>query len=143
MDCLDVITSLGELQGTCYIELLPGKYANKCWNDGSLFLTEDAFCFFEKIIQSCEPAYDHYAFTAIDRETWAQIVPQIFSVADRLESAPTPSSAPLGSFCESVAGELASNFESYRTTVVNLLRSVASWLHGQLDLESHITILGL
>jgi hypothetical protein len=143
MDRLDVITSLTELEGTCYIELLPGEYEHKCWNDGSVFLTEDAFCFFEKIIQSHEPSYDHYAFTAISREKWEKILPDVLAVAERLEYAPTASSAPLDQFCASVAAQLVENFESYRTSVVALLRCVANWVSAQLAHENQITVLGI
>lgn len=32
-----IIKDIKELEGSCYIEVLPGKYLNKCWNDSSIF----------------------------------------------------------------------------------------------------------
>ncbi len=36
MENIRIITNKNELEGTCYIEVLPGAYKNKCWNEGSL-----------------------------------------------------------------------------------------------------------
>lgn len=45
-DGLKILHSRNELEGTCYIELLPGKYCGTCWNEGSLFFTEEDFGYF-------------------------------------------------------------------------------------------------
>jgi hypothetical protein len=39
MEEIRIITNKGELEGTCYIEVLPGPYREQCWNEGSLFVT--------------------------------------------------------------------------------------------------------
>jgi hypothetical protein len=43
MDPIRLIRDRAELQGTCYFEIMPGKFHGKCWNEGSLFLAEDVF----------------------------------------------------------------------------------------------------
>ncbi|TGM01858.1 hypothetical protein [Leptospira jelokensis] len=51
-----------ELEGTAYIEFLPGKYLGKCWNETSTFLDENTFSIFEDVFEETIESYDHYAF---------------------------------------------------------------------------------
>jgi hypothetical protein len=69
MDRIDLIRDAAELEGTAYIELLPGKYGGECWGQHSVFLTEEAFGFFEKTVEKFVPTFDHYAFVEIAGET--------------------------------------------------------------------------
>lgn len=34
---MKIIRNKEELEGTCYIEILPGRYLGQCWNDTSSF----------------------------------------------------------------------------------------------------------
>lgn len=70
-----------ELSGTCYFELLPGPYCGKCWNEGSVFLSEGAFGLFEPVIASHEPRFDHYSFVEIPRPTWEYILVELDQLA--------------------------------------------------------------
>ncbi|EOQ89860.1 hypothetical protein LEP1GSC202_1324 [Leptospira yanagawae serovar Saopaulo str. Sao Paulo = ATCC 700523] len=51
-----------ELEGTAYIEFLPGNYLGKCWNENSIFLDENTFSIFEDVFEEIIESYDHYAF---------------------------------------------------------------------------------
>ncbi len=69
-----MIRDQSELESTCYIELLPGKYEGTSWNEESVFFDEECFGFIErKIVRHC-PKYDHYSFTDINRSTWEFIL---------------------------------------------------------------------
>lgn len=69
-----MITDRGELEGTCYIEILPGKFQGECWNSQSVFFDEEHFGFIEPtIIRHC-PEHDHYTFTDIDKTVWEDIL---------------------------------------------------------------------
>ena len=57
-----LITDKNELESTCYFEFLPGQYKDKCWNDNSVFLSEESIAIFEDILLDIDPSYDHYAF---------------------------------------------------------------------------------
>jgi hypothetical protein len=65
MEDFRVIRSQSELEGTGYLELLPGPYKDVCWNEASLFFEEDVFNYLEPIILLHASVYDHYAFTEI------------------------------------------------------------------------------
>ncbi|MFZ0959301.1 MAG: hypothetical protein WAO35_00230 [Terriglobia bacterium] len=43
MKSIRIITTKSELEGTGYIEVLPGAYKEKCWNEGYLFFDEEVF----------------------------------------------------------------------------------------------------
>lgn len=60
-----LIRDLSELQGTYYFEILPGKYQDKCWNQNSVFMTEEVFGYLEPIFERRAPNFDHYAFVEI------------------------------------------------------------------------------
>ncbi|MEH1940550.1 MAG: hypothetical protein V7L01_10080 [Nostoc sp.] len=47
MERIRLIRSLSELDGTCYFEILPGRYEGNCWNQNSVFITEEVFGYFE------------------------------------------------------------------------------------------------
>jgi hypothetical protein len=69
-----MITDHRKLEGTCYMEVLPGKYKGECWNSQSVFFEEEHFSFIEPtIIRHC-PKYDHYAFTDINKSIWENIL---------------------------------------------------------------------
>ncbi len=65
MTYIQIIKDRSKLEGTAYVELVGGAYANSCWNEGSLFFEEEVFGYIEPTITRYEPTYDHYAFTSI------------------------------------------------------------------------------
>ena len=48
-----------ELDSSGYMEIGPGQYSGKHWQDGFLFVWEDAFGMAEGIIVKHYPDYDH------------------------------------------------------------------------------------
>jgi hypothetical protein len=46
-----IIKNIKELEEAVTIEVLPGKYLNKCWNDSSIFFTEEDFALLETSIE--------------------------------------------------------------------------------------------
>src|SRR5262245_28844859 len=87
MEPIRLIEQKSELRGTCYIEFLPGKYAGRCWNDGSVFLDEEVFGLIEPKIIAQVPEFDHYAFIEIQGEVWNQIIRDLRDLSERLKSA--------------------------------------------------------
>jgi hypothetical protein len=56
-ECIRLIQNLTELHGTCYFEILPGKYEGNCWNHNSVFLTEEVFGYLEPVFERNEPDF--------------------------------------------------------------------------------------
>ncbi|MDZ4727502.1 MAG: hypothetical protein SH817_15195 [Leptospira sp.] len=57
-----LLHNISELEGTCYIEFLPGKYTGKCWNESSIYINEETFLIFEDLFKEVLINYDHYSF---------------------------------------------------------------------------------
>lgn len=56
-----------ELDSTGYMEIGPGKYSGKHWQDGFLFVWEDAFGMAEGIVLKHFKDYDHFEMNDIPK----------------------------------------------------------------------------
>lgn len=63
-----------DFEGTAYMEVVPGQYTGKHWQDGSIFIEEDDFIPAEGIIRTHLPSYDHYDMNEVSAETGLAIV---------------------------------------------------------------------
>lgn len=145
MDDIRLIRDPKELSGTLYIEVLPGKYAGRCWNHGSLFVPEEVFGCLEQLIERRETRYDHWAFTEIARETWELLIPDFVALANALENA---------SGIDDIRGQLrfifrasesrfATNFRGNADRLAALIRELVAWINDQLSRHDMIAILGI
>ncbi|WP_339300803.1 hypothetical protein MKY92_11830 [Paenibacillus sp. FSL R5-0623] len=82
---MKIIRDREELEGTGYIEVLPGKYLGHCWNENSIYFDEEVFGYIEKTIESIFSGYDHYAFNEIHRKTWEVILEDLKTFANLLD----------------------------------------------------------
>ncbi len=76
-----------ELDSTGYMEIGPGKYSGKHWQDGFLFVWEDAFGMAEGIVIKHFKDYDHFGMNDIPKETGILISTEWLKVASLLETA--------------------------------------------------------
>lgn len=112
---IKIITDKNELEGTCYFEIMPGKYKGSCWQDGSIFFDEEVFSLIEPAFERHVPNYDHYAFTDISKEQWNKIL-----------------------------NDLASQkFDSKREDTKKLIDELTGWVRRQLEREDYLAVLGL
>ena len=125
-----IIMNRAELKGTCYVELLPGPYINKCWNEGSLFIEEEVFGYLEPIIQKHVPAYDHYDFTAIDQAQWFAIADDLDALKPLLVSAAAVAELQqlIGFRSGGVGTSFAKDFEANKTALIGLISEFSSWV---------------
>jgi hypothetical protein len=145
VDPIRLIRDKAELQGTCYIELLPGEYKGQCWNDGSVFLAEDVFGLVEPIIERHEPRFDHYSFVGIRRPAWERITADLERLAERAESA-----AGVGDLRGEVRflfipteAEFARDFRANAEALAHLARELGGWVREQLREHECVSVLGM
>ena len=145
MHTIRIIRSKGELEGTAYVELLPGAYKKQCWNDDSLFFEEEVFGYLEPIVLRHFPAYDHYAFTEIAAPKWESIVEDFRSLRVALEQATSIEElkAQVGFLFRGSEVRFAENFQENRSALANLLTEVSVWLSNQATKHGCVTVLGL
>jgi hypothetical protein len=145
MEDIRIITDKDELEGTCYIEVLPGPYKNQCWNDDSLFFDEEVFGYIEPIIERQVAAYDHYAFTEIEKERWFAIADDLEKLASALTSAESVSDLNdnVGFVFKGTDERFAATFDENKTALVQLFTKFSAWVRAQVNQYGSITILGI
>lgn len=145
MEPITIFRDPAALEGTAYIELLPGGYRDSCWNAGSVFLTEEVFGYFEAIIERHEPRFDHFAFVDVERATWNAILDDLVHVARALRAAASIDEVPplVGFFYLGTKQEFAASFRENADTLAALLDELGLWLREQLSREEVVAVLGM
>jgi hypothetical protein len=145
MDRIDLIRDASELDGTAYVELLPGKYDGKCWGQRSVFLTEEAFGFFEKTVEKFVAEFDHYAFVEIAAPAWTSILEEMATARQHIAAA--HSVAGLLSHTHFYYGEsqkeFGEDFAENKERLVLLFTDVIAWIAKQLETHNSVSVLGL
>ncbi len=145
MEPITIFRDPALLEGTAYIELLPGGYRDSCWNVGSLFFTEEVFGYFEPVIARHEPRFDHFAFVDVERSTWNAILDDLARVAQALRTAASIDDVPplVGFFYFGTKQEFAASFRENADSLAALLDELGLWLQHQLSREHKVAVLGL
>jgi hypothetical protein len=137
-----LIRDLSELHGTCYIELLPGPFQDKCWNQGSIFVEEGIFGLFEDIIQRHEPRFDHFAFVEIRKYAWERIIIDFDRLENRLRKAREIADLKEEGFLFQ-ASAFAAEFNTNVNALASMLKELITWLREQLRIHEGISVLGM
>ena len=145
METIRAIKNKGELEGTCYVELLPGKYKEQCWNASSLFFEEEVFGYLEKIISRHAPSYDHYAFTEINKETWGKIVQDFQTLESTLDESHSFDDLlkDVGFLFNGSETCFAEKFQENKAALKRLLSEVSIWILRESSQHGCVTVLGL
>jgi hypothetical protein len=145
MEPITIFRDPASLEGTAYIELLPGGYRDSCWNVGSVFLAEEVFGYFEPIIERHEPRFNHYAFVDVERSAWNAILDDFTHVAQALRTAASIDDAPplIGFFYLGTKEEFAASFRENADALAALLDELGLWLREQLSRENVVAVLGI
>ncbi|HEX8830885.1 MAG TPA: hypothetical protein VF705_06960 [Longimicrobium sp.] len=145
MEPITILRDPAELGGTAYIELVPGGYRDSCWNEGSVFFTEEVFGFIEPIIERHEPRFDHFAFVDVERSTWNAILDDVAELERALRAAHSVDEvAPLmGFFYLGTKGDFAAAFRENADALAAVLHELRVWLREQLSRENVVAILGM
>lgn len=138
-------TSTATLEGTAYFEFLPGKYQNKCWNEASVFLDEEAFGYVEPIFERLVPDYDHYAFVEVQRPRWSPIRAELGRLLWLLNAAPSD-----GDLSENIGFRFRDTQEKFfagRPQTIEDVRvmivDLDTWLERILRDHESVSLLGL
>ena len=142
---IQIITDMKHLEGTAYVEILPGPYQDECWNEGSLFLDEESFGFLERVIRRNVPKYDHYAFTKVEKSVWEQIIVELNALLMQVHQASTTSdfAENVYFYFKNTESDFQEEFETNRKQLEGLIGEFCDWVLTKLETEKVITILGL
>ncbi len=80
-----IIKNRKKLRGTCYIEFYPGEYSGQCWNNESIYLSEEDI---ELILPAFKYVnkFDYYDFIRIDEKNWIKIIKELNSLKLLIEN---------------------------------------------------------
>ncbi|GAA0831184.1 hypothetical protein GCM10008915_10790 [Bifidobacterium pullorum subsp. gallinarum] len=140
-----IIKDIKKLEGSCYIEVLPGKYLNKCWNDSSIFFTEEDFALLEKSIEKEFETYDHCAFNEIPKETWIKILTKLDELNLLIKE--QPSIELLRTYVEFLyectEEDFINNYEANLKKLKVMILDFKTWIKENLKENEYISILGI
>ncbi|MEK4526167.1 hypothetical protein CXK86_03695 [Paenibacillus sp. BGI2013] len=142
---MKIIRDREELEGTGYIEVLPGKYLGQCWNEDSIYFDEEVFGFVEKTIENIFSGYDHYAFNEIHRKTWEVILEDLKTLANLLDEKVTMEliNEHVYFFFGSSKDEFQQDFLNSVQRLRELIIEFVVWIKKQLTTHDYVSVLGI
>jgi hypothetical protein len=117
--------SKGELDSTGYVEIAPGKYSGKHWQDGSLFIWGDAFGMAEGILAKHFPEYDHLAMNDIPKHVGTKVIAEWRDAARRIPTLPPGKAYDALNLRASYRERLDEEFDRGRVEIAEMLELVA------------------
>jgi hypothetical protein len=145
MEEIAIIRDKSQLEGTCYIEIVPGKYQKKHWQKGSIFFDEEAFGFIEPIFEKFVNGYNHYGMNDASKTEWLKIVNELENLNEILSSA-TEFDDVLGNVGLMFSGtreKFQKNFEENKKLLIQMNVELVSWIKKVLKTHEHIAVLGI
>jgi hypothetical protein len=141
---LRLIKDTNHLEGTCYFEFLPGKYRNKCWNQGSVFLSEEAYDLLEACFSENIKGYDHYAFMEADQDAIEKIIHCLNKLEKQIEKSISAeglsNSMKINNYQRS---ELELNWPESKYRLKAMVEDINHWLQKVIKENEVISILGM
>ncbi|XDD46704.1 hypothetical protein AB3N60_01015 [Leptospira sp. WS39.C2] len=131
-----------ELEGTAYIEFLPGRYNGKCWNENSIFMDETTFSIFEDVIESILEGYDHYAFKELP-ETKIPILLHLLEQRKREIFNETLFNITLTSYSEVQKEWIVKLILADKKAAMEVLETLIAWIQNMQKQNLPLSILGI
>jgi hypothetical protein len=132
-----------ELDSTGYMEIGPGKYSGEHWQDGFLFIWEDAFGMAEGIIAKHLPDYDHFGMNDIPKEIGKEIISEWEECAGQLCSLSTEQAQIKLNLGASYRENLESEISAHCAEVAGMLKELSAECRNYYKNEGHICVLGM
>ena len=140
-----IIKNKSELEGTVYIELLPGAYNGITWNEGSLFFEEETFGYLELALEKHAPEYNRYAFTEIKLDAWLEVIREWKALRLLLQRASSVSDLhdQVGFIFQNLEQRFAEHFQSNKDALAGVIEELCDWLDEKARAHGCVTVLGL
>jgi len=145
MNELRIISDARELDGTCFMEILPGEFKQKHWNNGSIFFAEETFVYLEPILRKHVPKYDHYENSEVKREICLTIIEDLYLLQKRLAGA--ASFKEIKVICCVYDGytdlTFDTSFDEKKEALIEVIVEFAVWLRRTITEHEQVTIIGI
>ncbi|QDV54004.1 hypothetical protein Enr17x_60870 [Gimesia fumaroli] len=140
-----MITDKSKLKGTCYFEILPGRFLGQFWNLQSVYFEEQHFSFIEFFLLRRCPKYDHYAFTDINQTLWEEILNDLQQLRKNIQqrSQGSISQDDFSLMISSGNIQFPKEKPESMTALSNMLNDFIKWVQDTLKSHDSIAVLGL
>ncbi|PGK52168.1 hypothetical protein CN918_30720 [Priestia megaterium] len=142
----EMIKNVENIESTNYIELLPGEYTAKYWNENSVYFADEAFRYFYNVISRYVPSYSIKTVTEIKAETWTRISKKLKELAEFLSDNPPMIEIEKWIDFDNVEESIKCfdrHKELYIKDLIRLIKEFTKWLEETCKTYSYITILGI
>lgn len=145
MEPIGMITDKQELDGTGYIELLPGVFTGKVWSSHSVYFSEECFGYIEPVFEEVVADFNRYAFTEVPVALLPELVARLRKLMDFLGKVKGTDelNGRVGFAHAEDEALFALDFAANRQALVDMIDELCDWLEKQAGEQDAITILGL
>jgi hypothetical protein len=142
---IQLIRQLSELDGGEFLEIFPGPYKGRSWNEQSVYVEDRAFSLFEGLVKRHADNFDNRANTQISKEQWESIINDLEALSSALaKSSCIEDLKGHVSFRDAtISGEFAADFQGNKAKLLSLIGDWKTWLRQELDNQTVISILGI
>lgn len=132
-----------ELDSTGYMEIGPGKYSGKHWQEGFLFVWEDAFGVAEGIVMKYFKEYDHFGMNDIPKEIGISISSEWLKAASALNDASEEKYQELLNLDVVYRNYMAAEISENKQSIIKMLNELAQSFEQFYQTEDWVCILGV
>ena len=145
MEKIVIIRDKSALDGTCYVEVVPGKYQKKHWQEGSLFFEEEVFGLIEPIFERNINRYDHYDMNDASKFEWLNIIIELEQLNELLISSDDFNGAigKVSYIFRDTREWFQKNYEENKHYLISMNKELITWAKTVLKTHDNIAILGL
>jgi hypothetical protein len=143
---IKIIRDLDSLQGTCYVEIKPGKYTGEHWTKESIFFIDETFTYFSSAIEKYYKKYSLWGMSEISRETWKLIVEELENLKLFLMDNPKADELKnhIGFFyLDSTEKKFKENLNQHVSDLVQVISEFQTWITEKSKNNGYISILGI
>jgi hypothetical protein len=142
---IQLIQKLSELDGGEFLEIFPGPFKGRSWNEQSVYIEDKAFALIEPIIKKHAPQFDNRTNTAIPSEAWTAIISDLLALKETLKKAKSIEDLQgVLSFRDGTGSEeFGSEFQINVGNLDILIDALIVWLRKELDTQPIISVLGI
>ncbi len=131
------------LEGTAFIELVPGRFDGRHWQPRSIFVKEDAFVVAEGIIARHYEGYNPLGPNEIPREIGRLVLEDWRSAAIALGDLQVRDAVEMLGVPDAWRVEVGAALSGQRDDIIEMLRRVSAWVEQAYEQTDCVSVLGV
>ena len=142
---IQLIDNLSQLDDGQFLEIFPGPYKGRSWNDESVYVEDEAFSLIEPVVTKHAPQFNRRSNNNnIEKDAWTAIVADLETLRGQLEKATSINDIQgVVGFQEETSREFAKDLEKNLASLNQMIGGLTQWLNRELESKPVICILGI